>query len=496
VLHERVGLIQVLGRTGSAMSFQQQSFRRGQKPMRPIKSIAAVLLVTAASVIAKEPLVPAQAEQALDMWLTAFNGGKREDLQAFMKRYKLTYDVQDDLDFKESMGKFTLLNVKSSTPHMVKALLLSEAADKTLLATITIDPKDQSKVDKFQFEGVETPAQFKPKRMEMQSLLSATTSRLNSLEETGKLSGTFLVAREGDVLLEWSGGYADRQHKVAVDKTTKFRLASLNKMFTAIAILQLSEAGKLSLDESIGKYLKNYPNQAIASSITIRQLLNHTSGTGDIFTDEYARQSESIRTLSDYWKLFAATPLKFKPGAEDGYSNYGYILLGTVIESVSGQSYYDYVDKHIYRVAGMTSSGSEPESLSVKSLAIPYTRVAGGWKQDSASLPWRGTSAGGGYSTVGDLLKFANALRSGKLVSMESFNIATRPQNHKVWYGYGFMVEGSGNERQYGHEGGASGGHAAFLVLPSKEYVVVGLSNFDPSTMANMVNFVSHRLPL
>ena len=115
--------------------------------------------------------------------------------------------------------------------------------------------------------------------------------------------------------------------------------------------------------------------------------------------------------------------------------------------------------------------------------------------RETATLPWRGTAAGGGYTTARDLVKFATALQSGKLISAESLAAATRPQNIKGWYGYGFMVSGDGHDRQYGHEGGAPGMNGILNVRPAQGCTVVGLSNFDPSTMANVVNFVTRRLP-
>ena len=464
--------------------------------MKSLSSLAVVLLMVFSNVHAKQPIAGHQAEQAFNMWLSAFNGGKREDLQAFITRYQANYKAEDDMDFRESMGTFKLLKIQTSTPVLVQAWIVSNASDNVFLAKMSLDPKDSSKVVKFEFDPSNVPEEYKPKRMEMAALLAEGKSRLQALDASGKLSGTLLVAKGGNVLLEWSGGYANRENRVAIDKSTKFRLASLNKMFTAVAILQLVEAGKLSLDDTVARHLQTYPNQTVAASITIRQLLNHTSGTGEIFTEEYAKQSASIKTLTDYWRLFSAEPLKFKPGSEDKYSNYGYILLGSIIEAASGQSYYDYVDEHIFKVAGMVSTGSEPEATLVPGRAAPYTKVDGQWKDDSASLPWRGTSAGGGYSTVGDLLNFANALAKGTVLSPKSYEAATSPQNNKAWYGYGFMVSGQGDRRQFGHEGGASGANAVFLVYPSKEYVVIGLSNFDPSTMGNIANFFGRRLPL
>ncbi|MEG1679775.1 MAG: serine hydrolase domain-containing protein, partial [Stenotrophomonas sp.] len=151
---------------------------------------------------------------------------------------------------------------------------------------------------------------------------------------------------------------------------------------------------------------------------------------------------------------------------------------------------------HIYRPAGMAATGSEPESTFVPRRATAYAKVDGEWVQETKTLPWRGTSAGGGYSTVGDMLKFAEALRAGRLISPASLALATSPQNNKAWYGYGFMVSGQGAERQYGHEGGAPGANTSLVVLPESGYVVIGLSNVDPGAMENVVNFIVHRLPL
>jgi CubicO group peptidase (beta-lactamase class C family) len=296
--------------------------------------------------------------------------------------------------------------------------------------------------------------------------------------------------------MEWHGGLADRENALPVRLDTQFRLASVNKMFTAVAILQLQESGKLSLDDAVATYLPDYPAPQHLRGVTLRQLLSHTSGLGDIFGEKADAHAGSLKTLGDYWAVFADEPPAFTPGSKDQYSNYGFILLGTVIEAVSGQSYYDYVEAHIFRVAGMTATGSAPESSRVPGLAKAYTKVDGQWRHETASLPWRGTSAGGGYSTVGDLLKFGEALRSGTLVSPATLAAATSPQNHKAWYGYGFMVRGQGKERVYGHEGGAQGANAVFYILPEQGVVLVGLANVDPDAMGNMVNYVANRLPL
>ncbi len=144
----------------------------------------------------------------------------------------------------------------------------------------------------------------------------------------------------------------------------------------------------------------------------------------------------------------------------------------------------------------MAGTGFEPETVTVPQRAVAYTKQDGQWMRETKSLPWRGMSAGGGYSTVGDMMKFAEALQGGKLVSPALLQQATTAQNHKGWYGYGFVVQGEGREHQYGHEGGAPGSNSAIVVLPAQGYVIVGLANVDPDAIGNVVNYIARRVPL
>jgi D-alanyl-D-alanine carboxypeptidase len=172
------------------------------------------------------------------------------------------------------------------------------------------------------------------------------------------------------------------------------------------------------------------------------------------------------------------------------------VLLGALIEHVSGMSYYDYVDDHVFRRAGMRSTGSLPESVEVPGRAVGYMRSSpsgGAWEPNTDTLPWRGTAAGGGYSTVGDLLRFAQALGSGRLLSKATLAEATRP--HQQQYGYGFDVQGQGRLRSYGHGGGAPGMNGELRVFPELGYVVVSLSNLDPPAASELVEFFTLRMP-
>jgi CubicO group peptidase (beta-lactamase class C family) len=268
--------------------------------------------------------------------------------------------------------------------------------------------------------------------------VAALAARAEKLAHEDEFSGAVLVARDDEVLLADAWGRADREAGIPNTPETKFRIGSMNKMFTAVATLQLVEAGKLALDDPIGKHLRDYPNKQVASKVTVRHLLTQTGGTGDIFGPEFEQNRLKLRNHGDYLKLYGSRRPGFEPGAPFEYSNYGFVLLGALIEAVSGVSYYDYVREHVFRPAGMTATDSLPESEDVPDRAVGYTKRFPGdaWQPTTDMLPWRGTAAGGGYSTVGDLLRFAQALSSGTLISKEMLEEATRA--HQQDYGYGF----------------------------------------------------------
>jgi len=175
------------------------------------------------------------------------------------------------------------------------------------------------------------------------------------------------------------------------------------------------------------------------------------------------------------------------------YSNYGFILLGRIIELVSGEPYQKYVQEHIYQPAGMMHTDSRPEADHVNGRAIGYTPGRNGPVPNTDRMPWSGTSAGGGYSTVHDLFLFAEALQSGKLLGPELLREATQGSPKRLDYGMGFYVLPNGG---YGHGGGAPGINGELHILPRDGYVIVALANRDPRMATNMVDFITSILPI
>jgi CubicO group peptidase (beta-lactamase class C family) len=291
-------------------------------------------------------------------------------------------------------------------------------------------------------------------------------------------------------------GDADRGRGAKNTAETRFRIGSMYKMFTAVAVLQLVEQGRVDLDAPLARYLPDYPNAELADKVTIRHLLTHTGGTGDIFTDAYQAQRTAIREHDDYVRLFGNRAVEFAPGSREAYSNYGFVLLGAIIERVTGSSFHDVLRERIFNPAGMHDTGAEPEDQVRAQVSIGYTRTESGLVDNRDLLPWRGTAAGGGYTTAGDLLRFADALLTQRLLRSESLSEATRSQTPGGLYGFGFQIGGSGDTRHFGHAGGAEGMNGALRIYPASGDVVVALSNLDPPAAEMLVEYHGNRMPL
>jgi CubicO group peptidase (beta-lactamase class C family) len=202
--------------------------------------------------------------------------------------------------------------------------------------------------------------------------------------------------------------------------------------------------------------------------------------------------------LQDYVNLYGNRAPEFEPGSRWEYSNYGFILLGAIIEKVSGQSYCDYVREHVYLRAGMNSTGSEPEDKAVSDRSVGYTKMgSAAWAPNTDTLPYRGSSAGGGYSTVEDLLRFADSLQGHKLLDALYTEMLTsgKPGTPDRSYAYGFedrMVNGA---RCFGHGGGAPGMNGDLKICPATGYVIAVLANLDPPAASRVSDFIANRLP-
>ena len=434
-------------------------------------------------------------------WLETFNMGNRESYRDFLQKNfpSRLQNLDQELGFREMTGGFELRKLEESTPTKLVALVQERLSDQFARLTLEVEAGEPHHIVDIDLRAIPRPAGFSLPHMSESDLIAALQKKLEEDAAADRFVGSALLAKDGKPVFAQAYGLADREHKVLNSSKTRFRIGSMNKMFTATATLQLVQAGKLGLDDPLGKYLTDYPNKDIATKVTIKQLLTHTGGTGDIFGPEFEAHRLELRTLQDYVKLYGNRGPQFEPGNRWEYSNYGFVLLGLVIEKASGEGYYDYVRKHIYDPAGMTSTGSEPEDQAVADRSVGYTKIGsnGQWHPNTDTLPYRGTSAGGGYSTVEDLLRFANALQNHKLLSADYTELLTtgKVDTPGGRYGYGFGDQTINGTRCFGHGGGAPGMNGDLEICPGPGYIIAVLSNMAPPAAGHVSDFVTNRLP-
>lgn len=304
---------------------------------------------------------------------------------------------------------------------------------------------------------------------------------------SGAFSGAVIVARNGRPLFEGAYGAANRETGARNALDTRFNLASVGKVLTQVAIWQLVQAGRIDLDRTVGHYLPDYPNEAVRTRVTLRQLLTMRSGVGSYWNDRFAARRTAIRTTDDYLALFATDPLEFEPGTSELYSNGGYIILGKIIETVSGMSYADYIARHVTGPAGMTDSGFFAIDEQVDRLATGYTTESGpnetppsalhgeastpavAPRPNTDQLPGRGLSAGGGYASVRDFLRFDQALRGHRLLDAE----------HTARH----LGEAFANGGVSGLVGGFPGANTMFGMYPDGTTIIVFANQDAPAAM-------------
>jgi D-alanyl-D-alanine carboxypeptidase len=437
------------------------------------------------------------AGRAFSNWLTAFNSADAGQIAGVMKQFREPRPVERVLDFRRQTGGFDLKKVLESARFRIHVLLQEQEGDQMAEGKMEVEQAPPHRVIRWEVRAIPRPAEFALPRLSEAALLEATRARLDELAKRGEFSGVVLIARQGKPLLHEARGLQNRERKTPNRLDTKFNLGSMNKMFTAVAVAQLAQQGKLKLTDRVAQHLPDYPNAELAKKVTLHHLLSHTGGTGDIFSPEYEANIGKLKTPRDYIALYGKRPLEFEPGARWAYSNYGMVLAGAIVERVSGMSYYDYVRKNVFQRAGMTGSDSYWKTDRTPNLARGYTDRQGPPRENLRWLPLRGSPAGGGYSTSEDLLRFASALTGHKLLDAEHTRLLTtgKPGTPNNGYGYGFAITNDGGVRSFGHGGGAPGINADLKIFPDSGFVVAVLGNLDPPNASRLSDFISVRLP-
>lgn len=314
-------------------------------------------------------------------------------------------------------------------------------------------------------------------------------SIINAFAAVSKFNGTALVHYQNKTIFEKSYGWQNAEKKIPNQDKSVYQIASLTKSFTALTIVKLSEEGKLSFKDPISKFIPDYPR---GKEITIEHLLTHSSGIYEALRNkEYFRLLHTGETITKSKELsfFKNEPLDFEPGRQFSYTNSGYILLGVIIEKVTGLSYEDAVRKIILNPLKMTHTGFDYLTLKSPYKTVPYSYISK-TKQDKTEI-WNPTltgPAGQIYSTAEDLYKYYKGLRDYTIVSKESFKKATTP--YLSGYAYGWFVDDLYGKKLINHGGNIEGSTSYFAMLPDEDLCIILLNNITSKKLEKAGNTI------
>ena len=308
-------------------------------------------------------------------------------------------------------------------------------------------------------------------------------SFLNDLS-SNEFSGAILVARNDSIIQQRAYGLASKELDVKNEFDTKFNIASITKTFTAVAILQLYEQGKVDLETPIGKYLKDYPNEKVKKSATISHLLTHTAGLPNFYVTNFLDRCKfEFEEVKDFLPLFENETLLSEPGEKYNYDAAGYVLLGLIIEEVTGSSYYDYLIENIFEKASMPNTAAYNVDAIIENKANGYTFAGDTTRALKNNIFYLSKASPGGfhYSTVEDLFNFNKALFNNTLINQKTLDLMIEPRvkGYNTHLGYGIDVDQRYNEIILGHNGGWYGISGEIIYLPQSNYTITILSNVD-----------------
>jgi CubicO group peptidase (beta-lactamase class C family) len=460
------------------------------------------LLATTANSQPPPEIPDTPAGKLMNLFIQVFNSGEEEQWKTFINDYWKPSEEEGASERRlglfqmlyGDLGGIDLNRIAESNEYVIAVLLHARKEGgqfEWVDFTIYADSLPPHKVAMMSARPGEAPGFEVPdERLTDEEIGAFMDKYLEDQVANDRFSGTVLIAKDGQPFYTRVHGLASKRYNVPNQLDTKFNLGSMNKMFTGVAIMQLVEQGKLSVDDLVGKYLPDLPKKEIAEKVTIHQLLTHTSGMQDYWDELFDAHWWQIKTVDQMAELIFEDSLLFEQGSEFHYSNSGPIVLGMVIEKITGQSYFDYIRENIYQPAGMINTDCYEMDRPVPNLAIGYTKVnydgefdpEGGYRNNLFLHAGKGGPAGGGFSTVEDLLKFDIALRENKLISKESFDILTTGKIDRrpgSMYAYLFMDRNVNGQRIIGHGGGAPGINANLAMFLDSGYTIAVMANYD-----------------
>lgn len=463
-----------------------------------------VLLLSGLTPLAAQPGVsPAAASHvesvkvATDL-ITALNGdlaARKAWIDAYIssvgrQQKRAPLWLADSERISSAYGNLSLVSVTPAVGNAFVVQVKSALSRRSGNIRIVMSGSEARKVDAVFFRPA--PATYDLSKSEsalsQAEALRLIQERVALAVRDDDFSGVVLITKDGEPLYREVVGFSDREAALPNTADTRFNLASMDKMFTAIAIGQMIEAGKLSFDTRLIDVLPDYPNQNAAEKITIRHLLTHSAGLGSLFDRPGYDKSKPYDFVSGLFYAFASEPLFYEPGTRAIYSNEGFVVLGAFVEKLSGQSWFDYVQVNVLDKAGMKNTGHPLHDQAWPRKAIGYQFDRGdplglfARKPNHDIIGYRPNSAGGGYSTADDMTRFLVALKGGKLVSRDMVEQLTASVEGG-WpnYAMGFQRSSIGNETLRGHDGGGShsGINSFAKMLWDSGYTIAVMGNYD-----------------
>ncbi len=465
------------------------------KISRIVQVLSAALLLAAGNGFAQANKLTwpdTEPSKLFQQWLSlcaAPNAGAIEKWSAthyedqFLKQVSAKEIGEMDSQECASHGSYRLVQVMDSKADEMTVLM--EGGKSGIYMQFGVRAKD-GKMGPFREFPASPPESMAPKDLSDAAVKSAAQVSLDMLGKQGLASGIVMAARGSQPIAVATTGYADRSRKTPITAQSQFTLGSMGKMFTATAIGQLVDQGKISYEDKVGKFFPDYASQAVREKVTVGMLLSHTGGLKDFLSKRTPEMMKSgVKRASEFVPLFEKDDPKFEPGTSWSYSNAGLALAGAIVEKVSGEDYPDYLRKHIFEPAGMKNS--DPNNIPHKDpkMVTPYTRrteqgPTKDWVEAEHDI---GSPAGGAISTAEDLIKFADALRSGKLVSKATFEKMTQSHGKPPFggnYGYAMEIDQEYGQTVVGHGGGFPGVSTHLYMVLGSPYTVVTLANQDP----------------
>lgn len=414
----------------------------------------------------------------------AFQKYVEENYSARMKEMPMERHLNFFSSVYDNSRGYEISGVQETKENQATLLVKSKLTSEWDALLVNVEAEAPYRITGIGFRPPKPPETNSSKKLSEKEIAREMDVFLKKLSAADIFSGAVLLAKDGVPVYKAAFGMANKDFEAANKIDTKFNLGSMNKMFTAVAVAQLVEKGKLSFEDSLSKFIPDFPDKESAEKIKIKHLLSHTAGLGGYFSPNWAKTSRAeIRTLDDMIKL--AKPdekLLFEPGTKWQYSNTGMLVLGKIIEIVSGQNYYDYIRENISKPAGMTNTDCYELDKVNKNLAVGYdknyTNEGITFGNNIFMHVMRGGPQGGGYSTVEDLLKFERALRSNKLVGAEYVKILTtaKPELNSPNYGFGFQI--TATAKSFGHSGGFPGINSNLDIFP-EGWTAIVMSNYS-----------------